>query len=41
MKHSYMTLWDVSNFVDVENGVARNYYLTNIRTAKLDFWELK
>ncbi|WP_179856028.1 hypothetical protein [Helicobacter pullorum] len=33
-------LWNESNFVDVVNGVANNYYLTNIGTAKLEFWEL-
>lgn len=33
-------LWNESNFVDVVNGVASNYYLTNIGTAKLEFWEL-
>ena len=38
--YSHTTLWNESNFVDVVNGVASNYYLTNIGTAKLEFWEL-
>ena len=38
--YSHTTLWNESNFVDVVNGVANNYYLTNIGTAKLEFWEL-
>lgn len=37
----HTTLWNGSKFVDVENGMARNYYLTNIGTAKLELWELK
>ena len=39
--YSHTTLWNGSKFVDVENGMARNYYLTNIGTAKLELWELK
>lgn len=37
----HTTLWNGSKFLDVENGMARNYYLTNIGTAKLELWELK
>lgn len=40
-KYSHTTLWSGKNFVDVENGMARNYYLTNMGTAELYFWELK
>lgn len=39
--YSHITLWNGNGFVDVENNMARNYYLTNIGTAKLEFWELK
>lgn len=39
--YSHTTLWNGKNFVDVENDRAGNYYLTDIGTAKLGFWELK
>lgn len=42
--YSHTTLWSGNDFVDVENGVAYNYYLNvnlNMGTAKLEFWELK